>query len=62
MPWNAGDAHRHTHMANTPAKQHKWAAIAEGLRKKGMSESSAIRIANAALHHAAKKAKAKKGK
>jgi hypothetical protein len=50
MPWTASEAHGHTHAANTKAKRKKWAAIATGLLKKGKSEASAIKIANAAMH------------
>jgi len=56
-PWTAKDAKKHTRKANTPAKQKKWARIATGVLKSGKSESSAIRIANAAI---AGKAKHKK--
>lgn len=49
MPWTSKSAHGHTKSANTPAKKKKWSKIAEGLRKKGMEEGRAIRIANAAV-------------
>jgi hypothetical protein len=55
MPWTSADAKTHSKRANTPAKQKKWASIAnaalESCKKKGGSdcEGSAIRIANSRM-------------
>lgn len=49
MPWTAKDAKRHTKKANTPAKRRKWSKIANSALRKGSSEGSAIRQANAAV-------------
>jgi len=59
MPWKASDAQSHTKIANTPAKQKRWAAVAnsalascKGDRKK--CEASAIRQANSVIGKASK--------
>ena len=49
MPWTARDSKRHTKKANTPKKRKMWAKIANAWLKKGHSEGSAIRVANAAV-------------
>lgn len=49
MPWGPGDAHRHNHAANTPAKKKKWAKVATGVLKKTGDEGKAIRIANSSI-------------
>ena len=49
MPWEAEDAKHHTKKANTPERQSLWAGIANERLRKGASEGSAIRQANAAL-------------
>ena len=50
MPWSASEAKEHTKKADTPAKQRKWAAIANNALKtyKG-DEGKAIATANAAM-------------
>jgi len=60
MPWKASDAQSHTKLADTPAKQKRWAAIAnsalaacKGDVKK--CEASAIRQANSVIKKTAKK-------
>lgn len=49
MPWTAADAKRHNSKMNTPAKQSKWAKIANGVLKselaKGTSQAKAEGIA-----------------
>lgn len=49
MPWNAGDAKRHTKKATSPKKQRQWTHVADGALKHGASEGSAIRQANAVV-------------
>jgi hypothetical protein len=49
MPFTLGDAFRHTHKAKSPIAKRQWAHVAEGARKKGASEASAIRMANAVV-------------
>lgn len=49
MPWSASDAMGHTKKADTPAKQKKWATIANAALDDGHDEGSAVRIANAAI-------------
>ncbi|HEY6018655.1 MAG TPA: hypothetical protein VIY48_01835 [Candidatus Paceibacterota bacterium] len=49
MPWTPEDAPKFTHKANTDAKKQEWAEIANRALSNGMSDSSAIRIANAAM-------------
>ena len=57
MPWSASDAKGKTSKADTPAKQKKWAEIANNARKKALSDgksedeadASAIKIANSAV-------------
>lgn len=54
MPWSASDAPHKDRDADTPAKQEKWAGIANSVRRKamkqGMDEGSAsqraIKVAN----------------
>lgn len=55
MPWTAGDAHKHTHKANTAKKQSVWAKVANKALASGDSEGSAIRQANAAVARMGKK-------
>lgn len=49
MPWKPSDAKSHTKKADTPEKQSLWARIANERLRKGASEGSAIRQANAAI-------------
>jgi hypothetical protein len=49
MPWTAGDALGHTKKANTPAKQRRWAKIANKTLDKTGDEARAIREANAVV-------------
>ena len=49
MPWDASDAHRHTHKATSRHLGHQWAVVANKIRREGGSEGKAIRIANAAV-------------
>lgn len=49
MPWTARDAYRHTHKANTPGLQARWAKIANAALERGADEASAVRQANAVI-------------
>lgn len=49
MPWSPEDARKKTRAANTPKKQRQWAHVADSALKRGASEGSAIRQANAAV-------------
>lgn len=49
MPWNPGDAHKHTHKANTAKKQRQWAHVANSELESGKSEATAIKAANAVV-------------
>ncbi len=50
MPWTAADAKSHTKKADTPAKQKKWAKIAnDALKEYDGDEGKAIAVANAAM-------------
>jgi hypothetical protein len=42
-------ADKHTKKANTPAKKRQWQHVRESAEKKGKSEGSAIRQANAVV-------------
>lgn len=54
VPWSKSDSRRFTHSANTPKRQRAWSEIADKNLRKGYSEASAIRIANAAVKHVGK--------
>lgn len=54
MPWNPGDAKRHTKKANTPKKGRQWRDVANSALSRGQSEGSAIRQANAVVGGTAK--------
>lgn len=49
MPWTARDAHRKTHKADTPKKKRQWAHVADSALKRGASDASAIKQANAVV-------------
>jgi uncharacterized protein YdaT len=49
MPWKSKDAQRHTHKANTPKRRRQWAHVANSALRRGLSERSAIRMADAAI-------------
>ena len=49
MPWTPSEATAHTKAADTPAKQAKWAAVANDALRRGLSEAAAIRSANAVV-------------
>jgi hypothetical protein len=49
MPWKPGDAAGHTHKANTPKRQRQWRDVANSALKRGASDASAIKQANAVV-------------
>lgn len=49
MPWGKGDAKRHTKKADTPKKQKQWREVANSALKRGDTEGSAVRQANAVV-------------
>lgn len=49
MPWGKKDAKGHTKKANTPKKQKQWSEVANSAMKRGESEGSAVRQANAVV-------------
>lgn len=49
MPWAPEDASKHTKKADTPAKQRRWAEIANRTLEEHGDEGRAIRTANAAV-------------
>jgi hypothetical protein len=49
MPWTSKDAYRHTHKAKSPKAQRQWSDVSNSALKRGASEGSAIRQANAVV-------------
>lgn len=49
MPWTPADATRHTHEAKSPIAKRQWRDVANSMLKRGASEGSAVRAANAAV-------------
>lgn len=49
MPWKPGDASSHTRKAKSPKQQRQWSKVANSALKRGASEGSAIRQANAVV-------------
>ena len=49
MPWDAGDAKRHTKKAKSPKAKRQWSHVANSMLQRGESEGSAVRAANAAV-------------
>lgn len=54
MPWDPGDAKRHTKKATPGKKSRQWSDVADSALKRGQSEGSAIRQANAVVGGTAK--------
>lgn len=55
MPWTPKDAKSHTRKASTPKQQKQWSEVANSVLKRGGSEGSAVRQANAAVGRSKKK-------
>jgi hypothetical protein len=49
MPWKHTDAQKHTHLADTPARQRQWSYVANGVLAKTGDEAQAIETANGVL-------------
>ena len=49
MPWGASDAKRHTRKAGSAKAKRQWSHVANSMLKRGASEGSAIRAANAVV-------------
>lgn len=49
MPWNPGDATDKTKKAKTKKKKRQWSDVANSALKRGASDGSAIRQANAVV-------------
>jgi uncharacterized protein YdaT len=57
MPWSARDAKGKTRKADTPKKARQWSDVANSVLKRGASEGSAIRQANAVVARSRRKGK-----
>lgn len=57
MPWNSKDAKRHTKKATSAKSQRQWSDVADSALKRGASEGSAIRQANAVVAKSKRKKK-----
>lgn len=62
MPWDAADATRHTKKAQSAVSKRQWSDVANSVLKRGGSEGSAVRQANAVVarrgsSHMARKSK-----
>jgi hypothetical protein len=55
MPWSSKDAKRHTKKAKSGKAKRQWEHVANSALKRGASEGSAIRQANAAVKKRRKK-------
>jgi len=55
MPWKSSSAKGFTKKATTAKKKRAWSKTANSVLKRGGSEGSAVRIANAAVKKARKK-------
>jgi len=49
MPWTANSATKHTRKANTAKRKSRWSAVANDALRRGASEGSAVRQANAVV-------------
>lgn len=49
MPWTPSDATRHTKKAKGKKDKRQWSDTANAVLKRGGSEASAVRIANAGI-------------
>lgn len=49
MPWSPGDASRFTKKATSGKSKRQWSDVADSALKRGASEGSAIRQANAVV-------------
>lgn len=49
MPWTSADATRHTRKAKSAKDKRQWSHVANSMLRRGSSEDSAVRAANAAV-------------
>lgn len=49
MPWQPGDAARHTKKAKSPTAKRQWADVADSILKKTGDEGLAVREANGVI-------------
>ena len=56
MPFSSDDATKHTRKADTDARKRQWADVANSALKRGDSDASAIRQANAVIASKRKRA------
>lgn len=49
MPWSASDAKLHTKKAKSQKSKRQWSAVANSALKRGASDASAIKQANAVV-------------
>lgn len=49
MPWEAADAEKHTHLADTPARRRQWAHVSNAVLQRTGDEAAAIEAANGVL-------------
>ena len=50
MPWDKPEqATKHTHLANTPARQRQWLHVANSMMQRGSTDVEAIEAANGVL-------------
>jgi len=57
MPWDPGDAHKHTHKADSRKRERQWADVANSVLEKTGDDAQAIRAANAAVARSKRKDK-----
>ena len=55
MPWDAGDAKRHTKKAKSAKAKRQWAHVSNSMLEHGASEGAAIRAANGVVKKRKKK-------
>jgi hypothetical protein len=56
MPWNRNEqARKHTRKANSPKRQRQWRHVANSALRRGQSEGSAVRQANAVVSRGGRK-------
>ena len=57
MPWDSGDASRHTKRATSGKSKRQWRSVANSALARGASEGSAVRQANAVVKRASGRGK-----
>jgi hypothetical protein len=59
MPWNPGDAKKHTKKAKSPKQERQWSAVANSMLETGKGDAAAIKAANAVIKKGKRNAKKK---